>query len=175
MENGIAYIPCKVGSIDDIISKFSIKGCESLDSEFMAYIMDFTEVIPPEHPVVLEIFGPRFSTEEKTVIRETIVSDMAYLLGKTEEFLHVKQRRFLGLIAGTIVSGILLGIVNKFIADAPLEFFYVLFWLFADGLVRSLFIEKLEFRDEKIRLGRMASIQIEFVEQDAVTSGSGEK
>ena len=41
MEDGIAYIPCKVQGINDIISKFSTKGCESLDPEFLYYITIF--------------------------------------------------------------------------------------------------------------------------------------
>ncbi len=34
MENGVAYIPCRIKSIDDVISKYSVKDCESLDAEF---------------------------------------------------------------------------------------------------------------------------------------------
>ena len=40
MEDGIAYIPCRVEGIGDIISKFSIKDCESLDGEFVDYLLD---------------------------------------------------------------------------------------------------------------------------------------
>ncbi len=166
MEDGIAYIPCRVEGIDDIISKFSVSGCESLDSEFMIYITDFIEFIPPDYPVVLELSGAKFSPEEKKTITDTIVSEMDYLLGKTEEHISHKKKIFLYMIAGTIISGILLGIFKRIFSDAPLEFFYVLFWLFADTLVRYLFIEKLDFRSEKIRTGRLASIKVEFLEPD---------
>lgn len=165
MENGIAYIPCKVGGIDDIISKYSVKGCESLDSEFMAYIIEFVNFIPANYPVVLEIYGPEFSPEEKKVITETIMSDMDYRLGKTEEENHYRKKKFVFLTVGTILSGILLGILKKIIKDVPLEFFFVLFWLFADSLTRYVFIEKPDFREEKIRAGRLASMEVEFVEQ----------
>ena len=63
MEDGIAYIPCRVEGIGDIISRFSIKGCESLDGEFMDYLLDFVDCIPDEYPVVLEIHGPKFTDE----------------------------------------------------------------------------------------------------------------
>ena len=81
MENGIAYIPCKVEGLGDIISKFSIKGCESLDSEFVGYLLDFIDCVPKEYPVVLEIHGPAFSEEEKRLITEVLKSDTDYLLG----------------------------------------------------------------------------------------------
>lgn len=46
----------------------------------------------------------------------------------------------------------------------PLEFFYVLFWLFADALVRYLFIEFGDYKNDKNRAGRIASMKVEFVE-----------
>ncbi len=164
LDNDIAYIPCKVGGIDDIISKFSVRGCESLDSEFMEYITDFIEFVPPDYPVILQIYGPRFSPGEKKIICDTIQGDMAYLLGRTETVLHEKRRRFWGLTAGTLITAALLTIMKRVITDAPLEFFYVLFWLYADALVRYLFLEKMDFKEERIRVGRLASIQVEFVE-----------
>ena len=38
------------------------------------------------------------------------------------------------------------------------------FWLFADALVRYLFIEFGDYKNEKIRAGRIASMKVEFVE-----------
>ncbi len=167
IENGIAYIPCRVESINDVISKYSVKGCESLDTEFLMFIVDFAGFIPPDYPVVLQITGPEFSVEEKRIISETIAAETDYMLGRTEEFLSIKKRRFMIMLAGTIISGILLGIAKRIIEDVPLEFFFVLFWLFADSLVRYLFVDKLDFKDEKIHMGRLASMEVEFKKQDA--------
>ncbi len=173
MEDGIAYIPCKVSGIDDIISKFSVAGCESLDSEFLSFITDFVDFIPLECQVVLEISGAKFSPEEKRVIIDTFEGELDYMLGKTEEFNDTKRRRFLGMVVGTGLSGIVLGIAKKFFSDVPLEFTYVLFWLFADAFVRYVFIEKLDFRDQKIRAGQLASMKVEFVDPDEPGGESG--
>ncbi len=164
MENGIAYIPCKVSGIEDIISKFSVKGCESLDSEFMAYIIDFVEFVPLEYPVTLEISGAQFSDEEKKIITDTIMIDMDYRLGKTEEEHLKKKKRFWAMIIGTIVAGILLPVAKQILTTFPLEFYYVLFWLFADAWVRYQFIEKSDYKAEKIQAGRLASLKVEFTE-----------
>ncbi len=165
MEDGIAYIPCKVERIDDIISKFSVSGCESLDSEFLEYVTDFNDFIPSEYPVVLEIIGPQFSPNEKKIIKETIIGDMDYLLGRTEEAHFVRKKRFWTMTVGTLVSGAALCIAKKTLPFLPVEFFYVIFWLFADALVRYLFIEKMDYRDEQIRIGRLASMNVSFIEQ----------
>jgi hypothetical protein len=69
------------------------------------------------------------------------------------------------MVAGTLGSGILLALIKEFVDEVPLEFFYVLFWLFADALVRYLFIEFGDYKNEKIRAGRIASIKVEFVEE----------
>ena len=166
MEDGIAYVPCRVDGISDIISKYSTKDCESLDGEFVDYLLDFIDCIPEEYPVVLEVHGPKFTDEEKKLITETIESDTDYMLGKTEAENRHHRRVFFWMAVGTIGSGILLSVIKKFISDEiPIEFFYVLFWLFADEFVRYLFIENSTYKDDKIRAGRIASMKVEFVEE----------
>lgn len=112
MEDGIAYIPCKVQGINDIISKLSTKGCESLDPEFFDYITGFIDFVPLEDPVVLEIIGPKFTPEEKEKIKRTTDAEMDYLLGRTEKILH-KKRVFWAMMIGTVTSGIILTIAKK--------------------------------------------------------------
>ncbi len=168
MENGIAYIPCRVLGIDDIISRFSVEGCESVDSEFMNFITEFVDYVPPEYPVVLEIEGAKFSLAEKKIITDTILSEAAYQHGKMEEMIAYKRKIFWSMMIGTVVSGVLLGIAKKFISDVPLELFYVIFWLFADAIVRYLFIEYPDFKELKIHTGRLASMKIEFKEENEI-------
>jgi len=164
IRNGTAYLACKVNGLDDILSKFSIKGVESLDGEFRDELLNFADCIPQEYPLVLEIHGPEFSEEEKEMIREAVVSDADYLLGKTEAENRHHRKVFWGMVAGTVGSGILLGVIKNIVDEIPLEFFYVLFWLFADALVRYLFIEFGDYKNDKIRAGRIASMKVEFVE-----------
>ncbi len=165
MENGIAYIPCRVDGLNDIISRYSIRGLETLDPLFLGFITEYAEFIPSEYPMVLEIHGPAFSEAEKRVITDTVMADLDYMLGKNEAMNLRKRKRFYGMMAGTVISGIMLTFARKWILDVPLELFYVIFWLFADAFVRYLFIEKLDFREERIRIGRLASMKVEFVEE----------
>ena len=166
IRDGIAYLACKVDGVDDILSKFSVKGLEAgLNSEFIDALLNFVDCIPQEYPLVLEIHGPRFTEEEKEMIKEAVISDADYLLGKTEAENRHHSRVFWWMVAGTLGSGILLALIKEFVDEVPLEFFYVLFWLFADALVRYLFIEFGDYKNEKIRAGRIASIKVAFVEE----------
>ena len=164
IRNGNAYLACKVGGLDDILSKFSTMGLESLDSEFRDELLSFADCIPQEYPLVLEIHGPEFSEEEKEMITEAVITDADYFLGKTEAENRHHRKVFWWMVAGTVGSGILLGVIKHFVDEVPLEFFYVLFWLFADALVRYLFIEHGDYKNDKIRAGRIASMKVEFVE-----------
>ena len=131
IRNGTAYLSCKIEGLDDILSKFSVKGIESLNGEFKDELLSFVDCIPQEYPLVLEIHGPKFTDEEKEMITEAVISDADYLLGKTEaENRHHRK----------------------------------VFWLFADALVRYLFIEFGDYKNDKIRAGRIASMKVEFVE-----------
>ena len=166
IRDGIAYLACKVDGVDDILSKFSVKGLEAgLNSEFIDALLNFVDCIPQEYPLVLEIHGPKFTEEEKEMIKEAVISDADYLLGKTEAENRHHSRVFWWMVAGTLGSGILLALIKEFVDEVPLEFFYVLFWLFADALVRYLFIEFGDYKNDKIRAGRIASIKVEFVEK----------
>lgn len=165
LEDGVAYIPCRIDGLSDIVSKFSIEGAESLDGEFVDYVLDFVDIIPVEYPVILEIYGPNFPEETKQFITELIKVEGDYLLGKTEAENRHHRKVFWWMLVGTIGSGILLGFIKNLITeDVPVEFFYVLFWLFADAFVRYLFIENSDYKNEKIRAARIASMKIEFVE-----------
>lgn len=166
IRDGIAYLPCKVSGVDDILSKFSTPGIESLDSEFTDALMNTVDCIPQEYPLVLEIHGPKFTEKEKEMITETIISDADYMLGKTEAQNRHHRKVFWSMVAGTVGSGILLGAIKVFVDEIALEFFYVLFWLFADALVRYLFIEHGDYKNDKIRAGRIASMKVEFVEDN---------
>ena len=166
IRDGIAYLPCKVSGVDDILSKFSTPGIESLDSEFTDALMNTVDCIPQEYPLVLEIHGPHFTEEEKRMITEAVISDADYMLGKTEAQNRHHRKVFWSMVAGTVGSGILLGVVKIFVDEIALEFFYVLFWLFADALVRYLFIEHGDYKNDKIRAGRIASMKVEFVEDN---------
>lgn len=166
LEDGIAYIPCHVENIEDIISKYSIRDCESLNSEFSDYIMSFIECIPAKYPIVLEIYGPKFTEDEKRIIVDTIVSDGDYELGRTIQENRHHRLVFVEMVIGTVVSGILLALIGKYLDDIPQEFFYVLFWLFADSFVRYIFVERGDYRDKRIGAGRIASMKVEFAESE---------
>ncbi len=53
LEGDQAIIPCRVRDYSDIISPYSVEGCETLNPDFQAYILDIIRFIPDEYGIVL--------------------------------------------------------------------------------------------------------------------------
>ena len=163
VRNGIATIPCRVSDYSDVISAYSVKGCETLNPEFDAYLKSTAELMPPECPLVLNIIGNCLSREEQKTVEETIRDDLAYDLGVVEKQEKRHTQTFFLMLAGMLLSGGLLWF-TKALADEPRELLYILFWFAGETLCDYLFLTGYELRCERRLAGRLASIKIVFSE-----------
>lgn len=163
VRNGIATIPCRVSDYSDVISAYSVKGCETLNPDFDEYLKSTAELMPPECPLVLNIIGNCLSREEQKTIEETIRDDLAYDLGIVEKKEKRHTQTFFLMLAGMILSGVLLWF-TKALADEPRELLYILFWFAGETLCDYLFLTGYELRCERRLAGRLASIKIVFSE-----------
>lgn len=164
IDHDMAVIPCRVEDYYDIINRYSVPGLESLNPEFCAYLDDTINYIPAEYPLVVEITGKKFSLEEQERIRDTILTDSAYNLSDAEEEVRYYRRLFLYVLLGTILStGLILLAQN--LTDVAAEFFYVIYWFFADTLVRFLLQDRFELREKRLLAGRKASLTVRFYEK----------
>lgn len=163
VRNGIATIPCRVSDYSDVINAYSVKGCETLNPEFDAYLKSTAELMPPECPLVLNIIGNCLSREEQKTVEETIRDDLAYDLGVVEKKEKRHTQTFFLMLAGMLLSGGLLWF-TKALADEPRELLYILFWFAGETLCDYLFLTGYELRCERRLAGRLASIKIVFSE-----------
>ena len=163
VRNGIATIPCRLSDYSDVISAYSVKGCETLNPEFDAYLKSTAELMPPECPLVLNIIGNCLSREEQKTVEETIRDDLAYDLGVVEKKEKRHTQTFFLMLAGMLLSGGLLWF-TKALADEPRELLYILFWFAGETLCDYLFLTGYELRCERRLAGRLASIKIVFSE-----------
>ena len=163
VRNGIATIPCRVSDYSDVISAYSVKGCETLNPDFDGYLKSTAELMPPECPLVLNIIGNCLSREEQKTVEETIRDDLAYDLGVVEKKEKRHTQTFFLMLAGMILSGVLLWF-TKALADEPRELLYILFWFAGETLCDYLFLTGYELRCERRLAGRLASIKIVFSE-----------
>jgi len=165
IENGIATVYCCISSYNDIISKYSAKGQEGLNLDFVDYLQDVAEPIPDECPIVLNIIGNCLTEDEKDTIVEIIRDDFSYKLGSVEKEQEHELKVFFFMLIGSIVAGILLALTD-FLDEVPREIFVVLFWFFGDRMFESFFITGRELRKERRLAGRLASIKVIFSDTD---------
>ena len=164
VKNGIATIPCRVSGYSDVINPYSVKGCETLNTEFSGYLKETAEVMPSECPLVLNIIGDCLSQEEKKTIEETILDDLAYDLGMVEKEEKRHTKTFILMFFGLLLSGLLLWI-TKALAEEPRELFFILFWFMGDTLCDYVFLTGYDLRRKRRLAGRLVSVKIVFSER----------
>ena len=161
IRNGIATIPCQISGYNDVINSYSVKGCETLNTEFYDYLKTTAELTPTECPLVLNIIGDCLSQEEKKTIEEIIQDDFAYDLGLVEKEEKRHLMIFSFMFFGLLISGILLHL-TKALADEPREVFFILFWFMGDTLCDYIFLTGHDLRKDRRLAGRLASIKVIF-------------
>ena len=161
IRSGIVTLPCQISDYNDVISTYSVKGYEELDTDFMDHIKSAAEFVPPEYPLVLNIIEDCLSTEEKKIINTTIQDTFAYELGAVENEGKRHTKRFIIMFVGLIISEILLYITQN-LADETRELIFILFYFMGDMLCDYIFLTGYDLRRDRRMAGRLASIKVVF-------------
>ena len=161
MRNGVAVIPCRISCYNDVISPYSVKGCEAVEPGFTEYLNESVEAIPDEAPLVINIVGDMLTQDEKNTISEVIRDEAAYRLGMAEKEQWRHKKIFLCMCLGLLLSGVLLWLTTS-LDDIPREMFFILFWFAGDTVCDYLFSMGFELRRERRLAGRIASVKVVF-------------
>ena len=164
VDNGLAFISCKVRGYYDIIDPYSVEGYEWLNSSFTRFVEENAKYIPAAYPIVLEICGHRFTKKQQEYIEETVADYYGLKMGDSQIALVRNRNRlivltvcallFAGLI--TLYGGILGG--AKVLSEAIL----VLFWLFVWELADGALFERTSLMQERTEAARLASVKVTF-------------
>ena len=164
IRNGIATLPCKISDYSDVISGYSVKEYETLNTDFVDYVKSAADVTPAEYPIVLNIIGDCLSEEEKKTIEETIRDEFAYDLGIVEKEESRHTRVFYFMFVGLFVSIVLL-YLTRVLDDEQRELFFIPFYFMGDTLCDYIFLTGYELRRDRRLAGRLASIKVVFSEE----------
>lgn len=72
------YIVLQASSVTDVISSYSVRGYEYLNSEFKGLLDKFIEFLPDTFPVILEITGCDFTEAEQEQVQNAIWHEYEY-------------------------------------------------------------------------------------------------
>ena len=146
-----------------MISTYSVKDYETLNPDFADYLKAVADVTPAECPLVINIIGNCLSQEEKEIIEDVILDDLAYDLGIAEREEQRHTKIFLLMFLGLAISGILLWFTQP-LEDVPRELFFIPFWFMGETLCDYIFLTGHDLRRERMLAGRLASIKVIFSE-----------
>lgn len=161
VRNGIVTLPCQISDYNDVISTYSVKGYEELNTEFSDYIKTAAEYAPPECPLVLNIIGDCLSQDEKKTITETIQETFAYELGAVEKEENRHTKVFILMMVGLILTVILL-YLTRTLDDEPRELIFIMFYFTGDTLCDYILLTGHDLRRDRRMAGRLASIKVVF-------------
>lgn len=174
IDNGIAFIPCKVSGMEDIINKYSVVGHETLDGGFADYVKSYAEDIPTKYPIALAICGHKFTKDEQKTIAEIIKDYFTYELGLIR---RDNKKNLITFIIMTLVM-ILCSFILRSLPNTDvtlIEYIYVLFWVGADVCFVFLLFDGRADRKRRILASRMTSLYIYFNEKYDESSLSDEE
>ena len=161
INNGIATLPVRISTYDDVIHPLSVRRYETLNSDFKDLVELDAGVIPPDCPIVLNIIEDCLTEEEKKTIVTTIQEYYAYKLGVVENVEKRHTKRFIFMTVGLIVSAFLLWL-SEGLDDISRELFFVLFWFIGDTLCDYILLTGHDLRRDRRTAGQLASIKVTF-------------
>lgn len=162
IENGLAFISCKVKGLYDIVDPYSVEEYEWLNESFARYVESNAAYIPTEYPIVLEIIGGHFSDKQKEVIEETILDYYGLALGDKQIDLIRNRRKIFVISVIAIIVAVIAWLLDAFSYSTILqESVMILVWFFVEDVV-ELILERIDLKEEKTDAAQLASVAVRF-------------
>ncbi len=166
-DDGKAYISTKVSSINEIISKHSIKDYEWVNPEFIDYVENMANYIPVEESIVLEICGYKFTDEEQQLIKKVLTQYFGLKFGDAIIDININKRKAMFLLGFGIISLILLVILNYIkILPTISELIVLSVWFFLWEYLDVSLLERSKLAVKKLERGQLANVKIIFNENE---------
>ena len=166
-DDGKAYISTKVSSINDIISKHSIKDYEWVNPDFIHYVEDMAYYIPVEESIVLEICGHRFSEKEQALIRRVLTQYFGLKLGDAIIDINIMKKKSMILLVFGIISILLFMLLNIInVIPTLAEIIAIGLWFFLWEYLDLRFLDGSELFTKKLEAAQLANVKIVFNEKE---------
>lgn len=166
-DDGKAYISTKVSSINDIISKHSIKDYEWVNPDFIHYVEDMAYYIPVEESIVLEICGHRFSEKEQALIRRVLTQYFGLKLGDAIIDINIMKKKSMILLVFGIISILLFMLLNIInVIPTLAEIIAIGLWFFLWEYLDLRFLDGSDLAVKKLEAAQLANVKIIFNENE---------
>lgn len=166
-DDGKAYISTKVSSINDIISKHSIKDYEWVNPDFIHYVEDMAYYIPVEESIVLEICGHKFNEKEQALIKRVLTQYFGLKFGDAIIDIKINRKKSTILLVFGIISVFLFMLLNIIkVIPTISELIIFGFWFFLWEYLDLRFLEGSDLAVKKLEAAQLANVKIIFNEKE---------
>lgn len=166
-DDGNAYISTKVSSINDIISKHSIKNYEWVNPEFIHYIENMAYYIPVEESIVIEICGYKFTKKEQELITRVLTQYFKLKLGDAIIDVNIMKKKSIILLVFGIISTLLFMLLNIInVIPTLAEIIAIGLWFFLWEYLDLRFLDGSNLAIKKLEAAQLANVKIIFNENE---------
>lgn len=176
-EGNLAVLTMNVSSAYDILHRFSVKGYETLNDEFVKFITDCAQYVPDDKPLVLNITGTHFTDEEKETIIHAIRDRFLFELAQVNTRDRFRWIKVLFMVLlGAVLAWLMVFIGTKhpeLVISSQIA--GILFWLCVSYVFDGALIGTGTSINGKIRAAQLSSMAIRFEDTFVDAPFSGEE
>ena len=180
LEDGIAYLACKIDNTADAIRKAAVSGYELITAGLEDYIEYFSLIVPSRCPVIMEITrdnadAQEFTPEEQELLSRAIRNHFKFKMVEKQGKIQESVRRIVGFTLATAIVIFLLAFCEKLISPYTQDFIVLLLWFFADYLAEFVLIDLRQTINEKNSCAQMLCMKITYTKDLQSAEVSKEK
>lgn len=158
IDNGIGCLAVKISDYNDAISRYAGDGYECLNYEFYSYLDRNLRYIPDNVPILLQVYGCKFTEKQKEIIYENIKEHYQYALGEVIEDNNNMIRKNIIFLVLAVIFLILFIVLedNEMISS----FINLVFWFYGSSVVTFFAVDIRKAKKARTRAGQIANMYI---------------
>lgn len=164
--DGTVHLTYHAEDIHDIIHPYSVPGYEYLAAGFVEFMDRFRPIVPKKIPIILEIKGKYFNSEQKKAIDNAVWTQYGLYLSEADDNLKKIRIRMSLFFLLMVISSILLFVVAGNSNEVITNYGYILFWFFGYRVLTHLLLDYLPIYREYQWYRRLAAVKLIFSDED---------
>jgi len=170
----VTHLIYRIADKYDIINRFSSKGNELLNDNFVLYLERILPLVVKDKPVVMQITGAELSQDEKNAVDAAVWSFYRLKISEASVVKRNCRIKTFWFLISFILSSILLFIAGSNTDEVLLQFFYLPFWFFGYRVITYPIFDYLPVVRECKKLVQMAAMHLMFTSEPVECVPEGE-
>lgn len=166
-----AVIECKIGSIENIFSRYDIAKNRSINNSFYEYLMQEVEIVPAKHDIELRMLvDENITAEQEQQIRRAIKTHYKFMITTANLILRRNAIVSTLLYLGGAATLLLNFLTDTIIPSLPIkEAMLISTWFLIWEATNKAFFERNDLNHDRYNMLRIFNAKIVFVKRPIQT------